>query len=268
MSAGTFSQDEILSLQIAEPLRFLLRKKWRHQENLQYPLTRRASIKDILEAIGIPHTEIGNLFLHGKEIDFPHIPSAGEVIAVHQVPSPFPVFHPTVLRPQALGRFVFLADINVGKLATLMRMAGFDTTLHADLDDQGLAEIAGRQNRILLTRDRQLLCRSSIVYARLLRHQDPYQQLQEVFDLFALHSAARPFSRCMKCNQLLRETTKEAVFDQLEPLTKLYYKDFTRCPSCFSVYWQGSHRQSMKASLKRVGLSWLLEKDPKNSGRK
>jgi uncharacterized protein with PIN domain len=257
--SDTFPQNEILSLQIAEPLRFLLRKKWPHQGNLQYPLTRRASIKDILEAVGIPHTEIGSLFLDEEEIDFSHIPSPGSLIAVHEVPTPFIVLHPTVLRPQPLGRFSFLADINVGRLATLMRMAGFDTALYADLDDQGLAEITTRQNRILLTRDRQLLCRSAIVFARLLRHQDPYQQLREIFDLFALHAAARPFSRCMKCNQLLRETTKEAVFDQLEPLTKRYYNDFTRCPSCSSVYWQGSHRQSIRASLERVGLSRLLD---------
>ena len=257
-----------LSLEIDPELSFLLRKKWRNSGMIAYPLTRRASIKDILEAIGIPHTEIGRLSTAKAEIDFAYIPLSGDRITVNGIPIPFSVWLPSRLRPQTFGHLRFLADINVGKLAPLLRLAGFDTLYGGNLPDRELASLAAREERILLTRDRLLLCRNEVHFGRLIRRSDAYEQLAEVIEVFGLQRDAKPFSRCMKCNMVLKEVSKQSVYPRLLPLTRLYYQHFRQCPNCNSVYWKGSHRESMENSLRRVGLHWLLDDAADRQGRK
>ena len=62
---------------------------------------------------------------------------------------------------------------------------------------------------------------------------------------YDLHSRIQPFSRCLRCNTVLRPVAKERVIDRLEPLTKKYYNDFKQCKSCEKIYWRGSHHEKM-----------------------
>ncbi|MBU4242662.1 MAG: twitching motility protein PilT, partial [Nanoarchaeota archaeon] len=54
-----------------------LRPPFRGQQRVAYELTRRASVKDIIEALGVPHTEVGRLIVAGREISFA-APGAGD----------------------------------------------------------------------------------------------------------------------------------------------------------------------------------------------
>lgn len=248
-----------LQLEIDPELSFLLRGKLKGVLEFFYPLERRASIKDILEAVGIPHTEIGHLTTAASEIDFSYIPADGERITVEAIPVPFAVTRPSRLRPQSYDHVRFLTDLNVGKLASLLRLAGLDTLDDGNMPDPELAALAAGQQRILLTRDRLLLCRKEVLFGRLIRHSDPYAQLAEVIEVFGLQDEVRPFSRCMKCNAVLDEVAKTTVLPRLQPLTRIYYQNFKRCPRCDSIYWKGSHRLSMEKFLQRAGLAWLLD---------
>ena len=93
-----------------------------------------------------------------------------------------------------------------------------------------------------------------------LRSQDPLEQTVEVLRRFDLGSALAPFTRCLRCNALLQPAKKADVFDQLEPLTKIYYDLFRRCCGCGQVYWSGSHFEKLQ---KRIGTirSRLTGKD-------
>jgi uncharacterized protein with PIN domain len=62
----------------------------------------------------------------------------------------------------------------------------------------------------------------------------------------------RPFSRCLACNSKLQTTAKKDVFDQLEPLTKIYYEDFRRCLGCGKIYWGGSHFDKLRARVEKI----------------
>ncbi|MEJ2690916.1 MAG: Mut7-C RNAse domain-containing protein [Deltaproteobacteria bacterium] len=151
-----------LQLNIDPELTFMLRHKWKGSQEVAYPLKRRASIKDILEAVGIPHTEIGCLSTGAGEIDFSYIPVAGELIAVAGIPVPFSVTQPSLLRPHTYAHIRFLTDLNVAKLASLLRLAGLDTLDDGNMPDEQLASLAAREERILLTKDRLLLCRNKV----------------------------------------------------------------------------------------------------------
>jgi uncharacterized protein with PIN domain len=214
-----------------------------------YELNRRASIKDIIESLGVPHPLIGKIACNGQERDFSCIPVGDDSLEVHPLPVPFDVRIATLLRPVPFSSVRFAVDVNVARLATLLRLAGFDTLCDHGLDDQKLAGIAAAEQRILLTRDRLLLQRRVIVFGHLVRQIYPEKQLAEVINLFGLKKEMQPFSRCMACNGLLVTVDKQEVDNLLEPLTRKYYEEFSRCGGCGKVYWQGSHFQGLMQYL-------------------
>ena len=208
-------------------------------------LRRRASVKDVLEAQGVPHTEIGSLTINGRWAEFAAPLRPGDRVLVLPPLAPVDPTRPSRLRPMPAGRR-FLVDVNVGKLA---RMLGFDAATDPDAGDADLAARAHAEQRILLSKDAGLLKRKAVVWARHLRHDTPKAQLGEVVWLFGLAAHSRPFSRCLRCNVLLQRVDKAAVDHRLLPKTRRYYRDFARCPVCERLYWRGSHYAQMQQWL-------------------
>jgi hypothetical protein len=242
-------QSPPLQLRFYGDLGALLKHPARLRETVLYPLARRASIKDIIESLGIPHTEIGRLQSAGGEVGFSFLPAPGDRVDVHPVGGDLLPTAATVLRPEPLRAYRFLVDVNVSRLASLLRMAGFDAASVREQSNltsrSAVASAARQQERILVSRDRELLKLRTVIHGRLIRNQDPTRQLHEVVTVYRLQLLARPFSRCMKCNRPLAPVAKEAILSRLEPLTKKYYSVFSRCPQCENIYWQGSHYERM-----------------------
>ena len=219
---------------------------------LNHNFDRRASIKDVIESLGIPHAEIERLLVNGKDVTFDYITKDTDQIDVFVLTPPFDVFSPSVLRPEPLGEIRFVIDVNVGKLATFLRMSGFDTFYKNGMTDPELAEICEQEKRILLTKDCNLLKRKNVVFGHLVREVDPKKQLAETINLFSLIDKVLPFSRCLVCNQNLVPVAKEQIIHRLKPLTKKYYDSFHICMECDKLYWRGSHREKMEKVLKSV----------------
>ena len=217
-----------------------------------YPLTRRASLKDIIEAQGIPHPEIKALLVNGAEVDFSYLPVANDRIEVLPLTPVVDVLTATRLRPEPLPAIAFAVDVNIAKLAPLLRMVGMDCWYENNVSDLSLARLAREQRRILLTRDTQLLKRNQVIHGHLVRSQNPEEQLREVINLYGLRPRLNPFSRCMNCNGELTETSKENIYHHLETLTKKYYHSFHQCRGCGKIYWAGSHRQRMEKKISAI----------------
>lgn len=234
-------------------LKELLRPPFRGQKKVAYDLTRQASVKDIIEALGVPHTEVGRLTVAGREISFAAPGAAADTLEVYPLSPPVDVTTPTLLRPEPLPGITFAVDMNVGKLATLLRMAGFDTFYRNEISDPELIEAAVRERRILLSKDKDLLKRKEVIFGYLVREIQPERQLAEIVQLFGLKGQFKPLSRCLRCNGLLQPVGKEEIIAQLEPLTQKYYDSFRQCPGCGRIYWPGSHRDKMLLVLRGYG---------------
>lgn len=217
-----------------------------------YPVTRRASVKDVIEALGPPHTEIGSIEAGGREVGFGHLLEPGEEVNVRPLAPPFDVLRPSLLRPVPLPRIAFAVDANVGRLAALLRTLGFDTAYDRTLDDAPLAELAAREGRIVLSKDRGLLKRSLVEFGCLIRADDPHQQLRAVLRLFDLRPPYHLFSRCLLCNAPLESVPKAWIMHRLLPLTRRHYSDFHRCPGCDKLYWPGSHHEHVLERMKEI----------------
>ena len=233
-------------------LREMLKKKHRSEYSLQYDSVRKASIKDVIESLGIPHPIIGKLTVNGREIDFNYILQHRDIVEASPLTAPANPFIPTILRPETLDRISFVVDVNVGKLALFLRMLGFDTVYDIGFRDGKLADIAASEKRILLTRDTSLLKRKIVIHGYLLRKQNPIAQLIEVIHLYDLGSMIKPLSRCIPCNGRLVPVDKETVLERLEPLTRKYYESFHLCEQCNRIYWPGSHQEQIVLFVRRV----------------
>ena len=160
---------------------------------VEYYLTRKASVKDVIESLGIPHTEIAHLTVNNEEKGFDYILVGGDTVEVHGVMTPADVYSPNILRQKMPERIRFVVDVNVGKLARLLRLLGFDAVYHPDFGDETLARIAHEEQRIMLTKDATLLKRKIVQFGRLVRATTPREQLLEVVELYDLAWRARPF---------------------------------------------------------------------------
>lgn len=232
-------------------LSLFLPRQQRKEASLEIDLTRRTSIKDFLESLGVPHPEIFRLTVNNLPTTFAYIVAAKDQIEVYPLPVPVDLTEENILRAP-LEEISFAVDANVGKLARLLRMAGFDTFFDQTMDDEPLAEKARQEERILLTKDRALLKRKAVIYGRLIRNIMPADQLREVILLYGLQNETKPFSRCLCCNDVLRPAAKKDIVERLKPLTKKYFDDFHICPACERIYWPGSHRDKMRDYLQGI----------------
>jgi hypothetical protein len=216
------------------------------------PLTRRTSIKDLIESLDVPHPEVAVLLVNDREVDFHYQVADHDKIDVFPNSVPDDFFNPTILRPFPLTAIRFIVDVNVAKLAVKLRQLGFDALFSHGYGDERLAAIAHCQRRILLTRDCNLLKRKVVEFGHLVRAAKPNEQMVEVIKLFGLKDKIRPYSRCFQCNGLLQPVAKEEILHLLEPLTRKYYDTFHRCADCRKIYWSGSHREHMDEVLQEI----------------
>jgi uncharacterized protein len=205
------------------------------------------SVKDLIESLGVPHTEVAHVTVDGVPVGFGYRIVGEERVAVYPpdaLPETVPPGVASVLPPRPPRAFA--CDVHLGTLARRLRLLGFDTWYANDADDTTLVEVATNgTGRVLLTRDRGLLSRRVVVHGFLPRSDDPDRQLLEVVRRFGLDRLAAPLSRCVRCNDLLGPVTLEEVDDEVPPRSRRAFDRFARCRGCRQVYWPGSHLDAL-----------------------
>lgn len=208
----------------------------------------RTSVKDLIEGLGVPHPEIDLVLVNGASVPFEHAVQDADRIAVFPRFATIDVAAVSRVRREPAGPVRFVLDVHLGKLARHLRLAGLDAAYRPDLRDEELAAMAGRERRVLLTRDQGLLKRSVVVHGYFVRETAPYRQLVEVLRRFGPLPLA-PFSRCLHCNDELREAPASAVDARVPPRIRRAFDEFHACAGCERVYWRGSHWTRLTALL-------------------
>jgi uncharacterized protein with PIN domain len=147
----------------------------------------------------------------------------------------------------------FIVDNNVGKLAKWLRIMGYDALLFTEEDDGKMVKVALAQNRVILTKDTQIMRRRLVTSGRLkailIRDDEPRSQLRQIADTLGLDYQFRPFSICIECNQSLVERNKDEVRDLVPSHVFETQSLYMECPSCHRIYWRGTHWQAMSREL-------------------
>ncbi|CAM2194742.1 Mut7-C RNAse domain-containing protein [Paraburkholderia sp. A1RI_3L] len=213
---------------------------------------RAATAKHMIEALGVPHTEVELILVNGESVGFDYPLAEGDRVAV------YPKFESVDIQPLLRVRAAplrvtrFIADAHLGGLAQLLRLAGFDTLYDNGFPDDEIEALAASENRIVLTRDRELLKRRTITHGCYVRALKPKDQLREVFDRLDLAASAHPFRLCLTCNAPLRRIAKHEVGERAPPGVLARHTQFVTCDVCRRVFWEGTHWQRMRALMDSV----------------
>ncbi len=234
-----------------EELNDFLSAEKRKQE-FEYFFHDHPSVKDAIEANGVPHTEVDVILVNGESVDFNYQLQDGDRIAVYPVFESFDVSTLTRLRQEPLRKTAFVLDVHLGKLSRLLRMMGFDTVYRNDLEDREIMDIAEREHRIILTRDRGILKHKRVTHGLCVQSTDPTEQVRKVLIRFDLLDRIRPFSRCITCNGPILPVAKAAIQHLLPPETRRVFDRFYQCQRCGHVYWPGSHYERMKEKIQHI----------------
>lgn len=228
---------------LAKPLR---------KQTLTYPFTGKPSVKDAIEAIGIPHTEVELIIINGESVGFDQPLRHGDRISVYPVFESLDISPLIRLRAKPLRETKFILDANVGKLAHKLRLLGFDSLFSSDYSDPEIVEISVTQKRIILTRDKDLLKHRKVTHGYWIRSDEPEHQVIEVIRRLQLEHRFNPFTRCSACNGRMRAAAKAEVTGQVPPKILGLFNEYLVCDSCGQVYWKGSHYDRILAWIERL----------------
>jgi len=210
----------------------------RRGESFSHVCARAATLKNAVEALGVPHTEAARLLVNGLPATLDRIVREGDQVEVY----------PWERQPvQAPPRFI--ADAHLGGLGRFLRMLGYDTIHQNALPDAEIRRLAWEERRVVLTRDRELLKCREIHLGCYVHERKPEAQLREVAARFDLGAHARPFTLCLACNVELAPASEAQVRAYAPPEVLEHHRVFHRCAGCERIYWEGSHFARMKAVL-------------------
>jgi uncharacterized protein with PIN domain len=220
-------------------LRWLLAPRFRTAGERPLTFDPDATVGHLVQAAGVPLTEVGTLELDGVPVRVSARTTPGAVVDVGVAP-----------RPVAVPAGGFLLDVGLGALARRLRLLGLDAAWRNDADDPSLVAQATVEDRVLLTQDRGLLMRRALPHGALVRGSRPADQLVDVLERFAVRPA--PLTRCTTCNGQLTPVPKAEIAQLLEPGTRRTVEEFSRCTRCGQVYWRGAHATRIDAMLAAV----------------
>jgi uncharacterized protein with PIN domain len=212
----------------------------------------RSSVKDVIESLGAPHTEVDLILINGKSVGFDYLINDGDDISVYPVFESLDITNVQHLRPKPLRVPKFIADVHLGKLTRYLRMMGFDVLYKNNFVDDEIVNLSLKEKRAILTRDRGILKRSEVTHGYWVRSTKIKEQLSEVIKRFDLKNIIKEFSRCITCNSVLNPISKNEIIDDLPPKVSEFQDSFSICPSCQKIFWKGTHHQKMLSFIQSV----------------
>ncbi len=210
------------------------------------------SIKDMIEALGIPHTEVDLVLVDGNSVAFNYILQDNDCVSVYPVFESLNITNVTHLRKTPLRRNKFIADINLGDIVKYMRALGFDIYYDALFSSREIIDISKTENRIILTKSRKLLKFKEVSHGIFIRPGTPTEQIRRIIEYLDIKDDIKPFSRCLRCNRSLVVVRKEKILDRIPPMAKEFCDEYVQCQSCDKIYWKGNHFINMEKVLKQI----------------
>lgn len=190
------------------------------------------SIKDIIEEIGVPHTEVDLVLINGKPADYNYIFQDGDRASVYPVFESFNIKNVTLLRRIPLRRIQFIADIHLKDMVKPMRMLGFDIDFNPSYTTQDIIRISEQENRIILTTRKGLITSTSVTHGMLIHSGTSMEQIKYVIASLDLKDRIKPFSRCLRCNSLLDSEFTGKSLNRITSETKSVREGDILCKSC------------------------------------
>ena len=148
----------------------------------------------------------------------------------------------------------FAVDCMLGRLATWLRLLGYDATYHRDANAPSLLRHARAEGRIVLTRNRRLARTRTNVPVHLVDSDQFRDQLRGIVIRFGLDPRAYLLTRCCRCNQRLEVVAPALITEGVPAYVRRTQPRFVRCPGCHRVYWPATHDERIRAEVRALSL--------------
>ncbi|MGM0406951.1 MAG: Mut7-C RNAse domain-containing protein [Bacteroidota bacterium] len=224
----------------------------KRKKSFSYDVQLNSSVKDTIEALGVPHTEVDLILVNSKPVDFTYNLHQGDYVSVYPKFESLDISQITKVRKEPLRKIKFILDVHLGQLAKYLRLLGFDTYYTNHLNDSEIIERSISEDRIILTRDFGILKHKKVTHGYYVRSQNSKTQLKEIIQRFDLKNKIKPFSRCSVCNGIINKIDKKEIEQRLLENTRTHFKQFYQCNSCKKIYWEGSHFENMNRLMDEI----------------
>lgn len=241
-------KNKKVTLRFYEELNDFLPKE-KKKKRFVHTFIDRTSVKDLIESLGVPHTEIDMVLVNGKSVSFNYLINNEDDISVYPVFESIDITNVQHLRNKPLRKPKFVCDVHLGKLVRNMRMLGLDVYYKNNLSDEQIVKISLSERRAILTRDLGILKRSGVTHGYFVREVNPKKQLSEILNRFDLTNQIKPFSICLDCGTKLTPIKKSRALSVLPDKVRQRQSKFYLCKLCKKVYWKGSHYENMKSFI-------------------
>lgn len=218
----------------------------RRKIDTELDLHDRKSVKDMIEAEGVPPAEIDLILVNGKSVDFNHIVRGGERISVYPVFESLNIENVTRLRKIPLRKTRFIADTGLEDVVRLIRILGFDVYFDASLPICRQIQISRAEHRVLLTKRKGFIRSEGVTHAIPIHPGSARDQVQKILDVLDLRSSARPFSRCVACNEVLVRIPRTHILDGIASKTRTRRNLHAYCKTCDKIYCHETYFSRLK----------------------
>jgi uncharacterized protein with PIN domain len=225
-----------ITIRFYEELNDLLPEEKR-KKRFTYTFIDRTSVKDLIESLGVPHTEVDLILVNGKSVSFKYLIKDGDDISVYPVFESMDITDVQHLRPKPLRKPKFICDVHLGKLARNMRMLGLNVAYANNLSDEQIVKISLLEKRTILTRDLGVLKRTEVTHGYFVCEQDPERQTSEILIKSQLMWLIKPFTVCLDGGTQLKRIAKKQIIDLLPENVKKNIGRFMYCINCKKIYW-------------------------------
>jgi len=148
----------------------------------------------------------------------------------------------------------FIADAMFGRLARWLRMSGYDALYERDIPDSEIIELAKKESRTIITRDRKLHQKAKKEGAKVifLAGRDFLTNLKLLEAEHNLEFKSEPsFARCAVCNGEMERIKADDAKKELKDF-ELRSGEFWKCSGCGKIYWEGAHWKNIKDTVKKL----------------
>ncbi len=242
MAKGTFRFYEELNDFLPQHLK---------KVDIEIEFMEKRSIKETIKNFDVPPSTVDLVLVNGQPVDFEHIVKHGDRVSVYPVFEKLNIRNVSLLRQSPLRRVRFIADVDLQDLVQLMRMLGFNTTFNINCSITDIIEISGRENRIILTKQKELLKSESVTHGIKVCSGPAANQVCQLIDDLDIKDRVKPFSRCLRCNTRLKNRDTDAILDQISPGTDRIFEKDLHCISCRKYDHQNRTRQ-LKVDIVRL----------------
>lgn len=148
----------------------------------------------------------------------------------------------------------FLCDQMLGTLAKWLRICGLDTYYaKREMDDKELLDISKKENRVLITKDKELIynARREQIDVIKIQTNNLDKQIKKVLKSTKIKKNLT-LTRCLICNTKLSDIDKKEVKNKIPSKVFENHTKFLFCEKCKKIYWKGTHYLKMIEKIKKL----------------